>query len=457
MGGGCSNDVTRPVADTSPTGPDFSPNALAGSGGFQFEPLSSSARCRNPNAANYRPFDIPAGFKQSIIATQFDDFVPVAGSGGDLPDMLTLNESGPHAGRFLYRTHEVGSNGAVTFTDLWTGQTHLLVQKSHYERFDGIAWTPWGTLIFAEEVSNARFPDPDFPQAIRGLVYEHDPRSGETLPRPALGARPHEGIRIDTHGNVYGISETRGHTGTPGRSGAVFKFVPDRRGDLASGRLYALKVRDTSSKTGPADWVVLDRDAVQIDSDTEAIRVGATGWNRPEDIEIATSTGNARGGAKLLFVAITGENIVLRIELHGDEAFVSNFVEGGVNVPNGQGIPDRITAFDDPDNLALDPFGNLFISEDEAPGDIWVALAGRGNERVAQSVVLFASLADCAAEPTGIYFDRNGHTLWVQVQHAGGSGNDLTVAIERGESPHPPNGGDSSADDFPKTRRRLTN
>ena len=37
-----------------------------------------------------------------------------APTGADLPDMLVLNEGGPDAGRFLYRTHEVGSNGAVT-------------------------------------------------------------------------------------------------------------------------------------------------------------------------------------------------------------------------------------------------------------------------------------------------------------------------------------------------------
>jgi uncharacterized protein len=44
--------------------------------------------------------------------------------------------------------------------------------------------------------------------------------------------------------------------------------------------------------------------------------------------------------------------------------------------------------------------------------------------------VRFASLADCSAEPTGIYFDRSGKSLFVNVQHAGGPlGNDLTVVI----------------------------
>ena len=46
------------------------------------------------------------------------DFAPVAGSGANNVDMMTLNETGPQAGRYMYRTHEVASNGAVTMTDL---------------------------------------------------------------------------------------------------------------------------------------------------------------------------------------------------------------------------------------------------------------------------------------------------------------------------------------------------
>jgi len=35
------------------------------------------------------------------------------------------------------------------------------------------------------------------------------------------------------------------------------------------------------------------------------------------------------------------------------------------------------------------------------------------------------------AEPTGIYFDKRGWALFVNVQHRGGDGRDLTVRIER--------------------------
>ena len=72
---------------------------------------------------------------------------------------------------------------------------------------------------------------------------------------------------------------------------------------------------------------------------------------------------------------------------------------------------------------------DLYVAEDNEPGDIWVAATGG---EVTSTVVRFASLRDCDAEPTGIYFDKSGWTLFVQVQHAGWEGgDDLTVTIRK--------------------------
>ena len=382
------------ACDPTPSQPARFTAAIVG-----VDTISGSAQCRVPPSAaadfaSYEPFDLPAGYSQRIVASQLDDFTPAAGAGGDLPDMITLNETGPFAGRFLYQTHEPGSNGAVTVTDLWNGGTTLVTQSPDYNRLDGIAWTPWGTVVFAEETGG-------------GLVYEVDPATGVVSPRPAVGRRSHEGLRFDAQGNLYGISET-----TPG---AIYKFVPDRRGDLSSGQLYALKVLD-ASRQGAAEWIALDRAASEANSDLAARNAGASGWARPEDIEIGTSSGNSQGGNNVLYVAVTSENLVLKIDLKGDQAFVTNFVHD-------------VSGFNFPDNLALDARGNLFITEDGDPppgNDIWVARAGEGG-----AVVRFASLSDCSAEPTGIYFDNGSRTLYVHVQHAGGLlSNDLTVAIE---------------------------
>jgi secreted PhoX family phosphatase len=101
---------------------------------------------------------------------------------------------------------------------------------------------------------------------------------------------------------------------------------------------------------------------------------------------------------------------------------VSNFVKEGVNV----------TGMISPDNLAIDNQGTLYILEDNGPGDIWAVPLHGQPELVASQVLRFASLADCAAEPTGLYFDRDGRTAWVHVQHAGGAlQNDLLVEITK--------------------------
>jgi hypothetical protein len=397
-------------------------------------PITGDAACLDEGAITKDPtddvFQLPNGFRQKVIGRQSD----FAHTNAEVNfDMLTLNETGPHANRYLYRTHEVGTFAALSRIDLRTGMNELVVERQDWESFDGLAWTPWGTILMAEEEINAAFRDPDYPAIARGLIYEYFPRTGKVVARPAVGARSHEGLRFDNRGNLYGISESRGiaNAGNQGESGAIFKFVPDRKGDLSSGKLYALRVR--SGRTGKADWVRLDLDPVTFDSDAAAQAVGATGWDRPEDIEI----GRVRGD-EVLYVAVTEHSpvsptnagLVLKIVLDGDDAYVSNYVEPGTNVAFESGNPfdgDAGIGFSNPDNLALHPNGDLYIAEDNEPGDIWVA---RGSNRQASEVVVFARLLDCSAEPTGIYFEKSGHTLWVNSQHAGlNGGDDLTLEI----------------------------
>jgi hypothetical protein len=394
------------------------------------DPFTGAAACLDPSVPQNTPFQLPVGYSQSIIGRESD----VVTTNAEVNfDMLTLNETGPEAGRYLYRTHEVSPHAALSRIDLLTGQNQLLVERADWEAFDGLVWTPWGTILMAEEEIVASFPDPKYPNIQRGLIYEYFPKSGEVIARPAIGARSHEGLRFDREGNLYGISESRGilNAGSPGESGALFKFVPDRKGDLSSGKLYALRVH--SGRTGPATWVELDLNPVSFDSDSAAQAVGATGWDRPEDIEIDKSKARARGGEGIMYVAVTESSnlpqdngLVLKIELMGDQAFVSNYVEPGVNVAPESG-GDSGLGFDDPDNLVLAPNGDLYITEDDSPGDIWVA---RGKGPVAAEVVVFARLLDCGAEPTGIYFSRDGKTLWVNSQHAQlNGGEDLTIVI----------------------------
>lgn len=389
-------------------------------GGFEFTPLPASAVCTPEGDVN-EPFLLPSGFTQTLIASE-PDFP-------DVPDQNTVNETGRDSGRFLYRVHRTDNNGAISVTDLRTGETSILAQREDWDELDGIVWTPWRTLLVAEETLEGETPDPDFPEAKSGLIYEVDPRTGEATVLPALGARPHEGIRFDRFGNLYGVSAEQD-------PGYIYKFTPDRRGDLTSGQLFALKiVRDAGDNTGVARWIPLDRDAVKIDSDAAAQAAGATGYESPEDIETAASTGNDRSGGRILYVALSTEDRVLAIDLRNgrDVAIVSDYVKKGVNAPKG---------FDDPDNLALDRAGNLYISEDtegsfdegkRAGDDIWVAPRSRGNGNPAGDLQRFASLTACDAEGSGAYFSRNGDALYVNIQR-GEDKPDLAIAISEGSA-----------------------
>jgi secreted PhoX family phosphatase len=152
---------------------------------------------------------------------------------------------------------------------------------------------------------------------------------------------------------------------------------------------------------------------VQIDARAAAAAAGATGYGRPEDVEVVGDT---------LYVAITSEHRVIAITLKGDPV-VTDFVKAGLNVPvevDTDGGSDEQTGFNSPDNLASDESGNLFIAEDNTPGDIWMAKADKNKDGQSDGVVLFASLSDCEAEPTGILFGIAKQTMsfFVDVQHA---------------------------------------
>lgn len=418
-------------------------------GRFQFTPQPNENTCvASSPATAAEPFILPTGYRQQVVASE--------PSYPDVPDMNTQNETGREAGRYLYRTHETNSNGAVSVTDLKTGETKVLAQRADWERFDGIVWTPWGTLLASEETGPSAAPDPEVPQARAGLVYElfvdpSDPSRLDTtrgggdgiVPRPAIGSKSHEGMRFDPLGQLYSISESN--------PGFVFRFTPDTRGDLSSGQLSALKVtQPDGDRVGGAVWTPLDRASVQVDATAAATAAGATGYNRPEDVEITTSTGNngTGTGADTVYVAVTDpstDNRVIAIDLREaagdsthDTAFVYDYVRRGLNTD---------AQFEWPDNLALDHRGNLYITEDKpdptADGrgdDIWVAVPPTGlPHQPAVAVGRFASLKECNPEPTGIYFDKSAAVLYVDVQHRGAADpKDETVAVT------PPNGDTAS-------------
>lgn len=415
-------------------------------GPMRFDPIDGSAYM-NDGDLTVNPWVIPEGFRQVIVSDEYDLDIY---QGNDWNDMNTVNETGKQAGRYLYRTHEVRpdsqeidgnaarndgtSGGAVSVLDLKTGIAKEVVTRSDWEALDGIVWTPWQTVLFAEEVGSSVRKDPDAPDAESGLVYElklkkDDLTSAESVVvRTKLGALAHEGIEIDDEGNVYVIDEDR--------HGSIYKFVPETYGDLSEGQLYALKV--DAGKTGSAQWVALDMNQVQRSARVAAAAVGATEFCRPEDLE--------RIG-KTLYAALTCEDVdnptnisgknaegysvgaVLSVSLNG-VPYVNYVVVPGKNAPF-ENQSKNISGFAKVDNLAHGPDGKLWMVEDNSFSDIWVFDPNSTDANIdgyQDGVYLFASLKDKDAEGTGIYFGKDPHTLFVNVQHSS-TGNDKTMKI----------------------------
>jgi hypothetical protein len=78
----------------------------------EFEPLPTSSACQGEGSGRQaQPFVTPPGYLQQVVSEESDqlaDSPPGPPGMEDLFDMLTQNEFGKQAGRFLYRTHEVG-------------------------------------------------------------------------------------------------------------------------------------------------------------------------------------------------------------------------------------------------------------------------------------------------------------------------------------------------------------
>ncbi|WP_305910038.1 alkaline phosphatase PhoX [Methylomarinum sp. Ch1-1] len=391
-------------------------------GPFAFEPIAESANQLDwdPTA----PWIIPEGFSQKIVSDETALNIYDEGR-DDWHDMNTVNESGKMAGRYLYRTHEVRGEpegGAVSVVDLKTGESKILAQDLTWNALDGIRWTPWGTVLFAEETSGGRL--------FEIILDKHDPmKAAQVIDRPAVGRLAHEGIAVDSEGAVYVVDEFRGVSA--GFGGGIYKFVPDTYGDLSSGNLYVLAVSGGEFNTGQGVWLgPID----PADARLSGTDFGGASFQRPEDLEIIDNT---------LYVAVTEgprdeegveyfEGRVLAINL--ETMVVTNFIMPGENVPVEIGKPGEAghqSGWDSVDNLATTPDGKLVIIEDNKPSDIWIAGKDHDEDGQADGVWLFGSLTDPGAEGTGIYFGKDPKTLFVNVQHSAADDGDATWAISK--------------------------
>lgn len=443
---------------------------LAGSSVFadgtrfeDFTPLASSA---GPTADEAMPitFGNP-DFTQKSIAdreTQLATGTPNSGNW----DMNTLNETGANKGRYLFTVFETGSAG-VQRHDLKKGQIDTIWQSpsstspTNHVSFDPSYWTPWGTFITAEESWETaaagssspygRLFELKNPTKAPGITNPLTPASNDGadfVHQNVIPRTSHEGIQFDKAGNMYFIDELNGGNVYKYTSAAKMSKVKNGKEDyFAAGQTFVLRVGDgnTANATGAYVWVPFtDADggalsgaltitdvngvsSVDARNTTNLVAFKGTDYQRPEDMQVQTVKGN-----EFLYVTTTTTHETYRLDLKNQT--ISVFADRNtIDLATGLAVN---TALANPDNLALDHDGNIYIVEDRngaVDDDIWFAKdrnkdgdlndAGEGLGR-------WASNGTLGSEFTGLYFDpRNKRCAWVNIQHPT-SGNDRTIEIK---------------------------
>jgi secreted PhoX family phosphatase len=440
---------------------------LAGAGLFangtrfsDYTPLASSAPPTSDEAVPIT-FGNP-DFEQESIAdrdTQLADGKPNTG----VWDMITLNENGPDAGRYLFTVFESDQSG-VQRHDLVTGKTETIWISPEFEAhtsFDPSFWTPWGTFVTAEEswctsetgcTSNihGRLFELRNPLDAPGIVEPVTPESNDLadfVHQNVIPRTSHEGIQWDKDGNMYFIDELNGGNIYKYTSAAEFAKVKNGHADyFAAGQTFVLRVGDgnTPNATGSYIWVPITDDSgdplpgaltitdpngvtsVDARNTTNLTAFKGTDYQRPEDMQIQT-----QGGRQYLYVTTTTTNQIYRLDLSNQK--ISVFADRNtIDLATGVAVGSALANVD---NLALDADNNIYIVEDFAGGegdDIWFPkdLNNDGDlTDPGEGLGRWASNGTLGSEFTGLYFDPfNKRRAWVNIQHPD-SGNDRTIEI----------------------------
>ena len=439
-------------------------SALAFSTKFSdFTPLTASAPALPVDGAEEAtPITLSnLDWSQRTVADRRTQNTLVPGSNAGSWDMITSNETGPNAGRYLFMPFESGTAG-VQRVDLqdpnYQTRTVTIVAPGTLGFVSGDAsrWTPWGGYLTAEESWSST--------STKGRLFEvrnpitAGPNGGDIIWRSILPRVSHEGLAFDKDNTLYFVDELNG--------GSIYKYVsthPDAEsGDefFAAGQSFALRVGvggqnenvNGPAITGAATWVAItnvnggvlpgvsvllpdgtiDGRASADDSD-----VRATGYNRPEDIELQTLA----DGTQLLYfnttdsdVNNTGSDGTSRTyTLNLSTTVVSLFASPQtINIATGLAVGGGLR---NADNLAIDHEGNMYIVEDRGGGsddDIWFAVdLNKDGDLLdeGEGLARWVSNGTAGSEFTGLYFDlRNPNRAFVNIQHPD-SGVDRVIEI----------------------------
>jgi hypothetical protein len=275
--------------------------------------------------------------------------------------------------------------------------------------------TPWKTFLANEE-----FPFINDPELRSGWVWEIDPATGAEKRLTGMGRFSHEQEAYAADGSWY-LTDDRGD------SRFIYKFTPDRRSDLTTGKLYGLAFnRATMTGTWIGPLNPLDPDT---DMRGRGFQPSVWGFTKAEGMVGAAGSQGAGGDSITMNESSAG----------ADPGRVWRFTQLGGDTVRGEVLVEGDFAqLSRPDNLRYNDAGDLFIMEDHSGGDftghtetggkndIWVL--PRGSQG-APNLILFATLPH-RFEPTGPWFSNDNQILYLSIQ-ADPPFNSRVIAITR--------------------------
>ncbi len=239
---------------------------------------------------------------------------------------------------------------------------------------------------------------------------------------------------------MYAGDELRPGTAKPDADGgAIYKFIPDvpwngqsgiENSPFAAGKVYALQVTCREERqqfgqgceVGQAIWVgPID----PLTARTDAAELGATGYYRPEDLEIDPMFKAPEGfeSATRFCWANTGREaagnfgeVICAVDL---EPMTNDSGEGQPRLVEVNRFVEGDRDFNSFDNLVFQPkTNNLYVLEDHPNGDIFACLPdGADRDIKSDGCIKVLSVKDSSAEPTGLIFTEDGKTAYLSIQH----------------------------------------
>lgn len=262
--------------------------------------------------------------------------------------------------------------------------------------------TPWNTWLTCEEKISKKTKN----KVSHGYVFEVDPRKNmlqNPVPLIKMGRFKHEAVSFDKYGNAY-LTEDR-------EDGLIYKFVPKTKHSLMEGELFALRI-DVKDSRNWKENKILKNQKLKVE------------WIKMEDVDPDSDTLRTEGQKKGATIFARGEGITH----DGNSLFIcctsgGKFKKGQIwkLTPNEKKETSLELWYevqnDDlmnmPDNLAIAPWGDLIVCEDNSKiNRLWgITPAG--------FTYLIAENNYTGAEFAGACFSADGKTLFLNLQQNG--------------------------------------